>query len=137
MRWSWWSRSRSGRSIGCGCTSRCDTGIGIEADKQERIFGAFVQADGSTARCFGGTGLELSIASRLVGMMEGRLRVESELGRGSVFHFTAGFGRHQRPMAEAGPEPAPEPAPIPSPSLAPLRVLVVEDNLFKKLVARG
>ena len=66
-----------------------DTGIGIPAEKQALIFEAFTQVDGSFTRRFGGTGLGLTIASRLVQMMNGRIWVESEEGRGSAFHFTA------------------------------------------------
>ncbi|HTC35551.1 MAG TPA: response regulator [Bryobacteraceae bacterium] len=70
-----------------------DTGIGIAREKQQLIFEAFSQADGSTTRDFGGTGLGLTISSRLVKMMQGRIWVESEPGHGSCFHFTAHFGR--------------------------------------------
>ncbi len=68
-----------------------DTGIGIPLSKHQDIFGAFAQADASTTRRYGGTGLGLTISSRLVGMMGGRIWVESEPGIGSAFHFTVGF----------------------------------------------
>ena len=68
-----------------------DTGIGVAPEWKNRIFEAFVQADGSDTRRHGGTGLGLAICSRLVSYMGGRMWVESELGRGSVFHFTAHF----------------------------------------------
>jgi two-component system, sensor histidine kinase and response regulator len=65
-----------------------DTGVGIPSNKIEAVFEAFRQADESIARKFGGTGLGLTICARLVNLMKGRIWVESELGAGSIFHFT-------------------------------------------------
>jgi CheY-like chemotaxis protein len=107
---------------GAGCTMLhfrvTDTGIGIPADKYDTIFEAFRQADGSTTRQFGGTGLGLTISATLVKMMGGRIWVESEPGRGSTFHFTAGFDVTELAPIRPGPEPL----------LAELPVLVVDDN---------
>jgi len=102
-----------------------DTGIGISPENQERIFEAFEQADMSTTRKYGGTGLGLAISSRLVHMMEGRIWVESEPGRGSTFHFTT-----RLPIGnERDVEPAPEPA-----SVRGATALVVDDSATNRRI---
>ena len=97
-----------------------DTGIGIPAFQQERIFEAFTQADGSTTRKFGGTGLGLAVVRHLIERMNGRIWVESEVGRGSSFHFTLPL---RTPAADFAPPQAIELA-----ALEGLRVLVADDN---------
>ncbi len=96
-----------------------DTGIGIPRDKRELVFEAFTQADGSTTRRFGGTGLGLAICARLIQMMGGTIRVESEIGHGSTFDVELPFKlQTDLPVAEMAPPPA----------LASKRALVVEPN---------
>jgi signal transduction histidine kinase/DNA-binding response OmpR family regulator len=102
-----------------------DTGIGIRPEKREMVFAPFTQADGSTTRLYGGTGLGLAISKQLVELMGGRLWVESELGQGSTFHFTATFAESDQ---EAGPKPAS------LASLRGLRVLVVDDNAVNRRI---
>jgi PAS domain S-box-containing protein len=97
-----------------------DTGIGIPSEKQKVIFDPFTQADTSTTRQYGGTGLGLAITARLIEMMGGRIWVESEVGKGSTFHFTAHFGK-----AAAGVSVGIRVNPA---ILEHLRVLVVDDN---------
>ncbi|MBX3231209.1 MAG: response regulator [Labilithrix sp.] len=100
-----------------------DTGMGIPKDKQDLIFDAFSQADGSTTRKFGGTGLGLAISKRLVEMMDGSLGVESETGRGATFSFTARFRKMVSTETFAV-----TPLPLPAATLRPLELLVAEDN---------
>ena len=97
-----------------------DTGIGIPAEKQQGIFEAFTQADGSTTRKFGGTGLGLRISSQLVKLMGGSIWVESEPACGSTFHFTIQLGVSAALKADR--------STIPMPVLEDMRVLVVDDN---------
>ncbi|HLM97933.1 MAG TPA: ATP-binding protein [Bryobacteraceae bacterium] len=78
-----------------------DTGVGIPPDKLELIFEAFRQVDSSTSRKYGGTGLGLTISSRLVDMMNGHLWVDSQMGQGSVFQFTATFRCEMKPERDA------------------------------------
>ena len=106
--------------------SVADTGIGIPAEKQREIFGVFNQVDSSSTRQHHGAGLGLAIAEELVTLMDGRVWVESEVGRGSTFRFTARFtpqkGHPQR-FGLAMPE-----------SLAGLRVLAVDDNATNRRI---
>jgi two-component system sensor histidine kinase/response regulator len=85
-----------------------DSGIGIAKDQQEKIFARYTQAGPSVARTYGGSGLGLTIVKQLVGLMDGRIWVESEPGHGSTFNFTAKFQAHRRPPAEATLAPAPD-----------------------------
>jgi signal transduction histidine kinase/HPt (histidine-containing phosphotransfer) domain-containing protein/ActR/RegA family two-component response regulator len=113
-----------------------DTGIGIPRGKQHRIFDAFTQADGSATRKYGGTGLGLSICSKLVGLMGGRIWVESEPGKGSAFHFVARFGKDTEvPEASFHPAAQQPEAPALMESRGPLRVLLAEDNLVNQKLA--
>jgi len=107
------------------------TGIGIPLDKQQTIFEAFSQADGSMTRRFGGTGLGLTISARLVAMMGGTLRVESRPGNGSCFRFTAHVQVDNR---QVSPEPAAAPAMAAQPPHA-LRILLAEDNAVNRKLA--
>jgi signal transduction histidine kinase/DNA-binding NarL/FixJ family response regulator/HPt (histidine-containing phosphotransfer) domain-containing protein len=100
-----------------------DTGIGIPPSRLEHIFQPFAQADSSMTRRFGGTGLGLSISKNLVEMMDGRIWAESELGRGSRFHFTV-----RLPLAEELPADFDAPVALSATPCTQLRILLVEDN---------
>ncbi len=97
-----------------------DTGIGLTQEQIDRLFQSFSQADGSTTRKYGGSGLGLVICRRLTEMMGGRIWVESELGVGSKFSFTAVLGRGNGPQEEDGREPVPD--------IRGLKALVVDDS---------
>ena len=100
-----------------------DTGIGLPADKLESIFRPFEQADASTTRKYGGTGLGLAISVRLVELMGGKMEVQSELGSGTTFSFTAELGIGSRALKDKLPV-----ASRPCDSLTGIQVLVVDDN---------
>src|SRR5688572_29399845 len=97
-----------------------DTGVGISAEAQSRIFDEFSQADGSTTRKHGGSGLGLAISKQLVEMMGGSIHVDSALGAGSTFSFTATFEKQEATVAE--------PRSTPMGMLTGVRALIVEST---------
>ncbi len=107
-----------------------DSGIGVPKEKLQLIFDPFSQADSSTTRKYGGTGLGLTISSRLVEMMGGKIWVESELERGSQFHFTARVGMADTKEIEVGTIAPPE-------ILRAVKVLVVDDNRTNRRILEG
>jgi two-component system sensor histidine kinase/response regulator len=103
-----------------------DTGIGIPAEKHHLVFEPFIQADGSTTRKHGGSGLGLAIASHLVHLMGGRIWVESDVGQGSTFHFTAKFDILHQPLDD--------PAHVILKDVRDLPALIVDDNATDRLI---
>ena len=104
-----------------------DTGVGVDPDKQERIFDPFSQADASTTRQYGGTGLGLAIAAEIVAALDGEIGLDSTPGKGATFWFTARFrpARGSRTDALGGPRPD---------ELEGRRVLVVDDNAHNRMI---
>jgi len=120
-------------STGENCTLHftvSDTGVGIPVEKQKSIFDPFTQADLSTTRKYGGTGLGLTISTRLVVMMGGKIWVESEVGQGTRFHFTVQLGVSDAKVIEVGTIASPE-------ILRGVRVLVVDDNRTNRRILEG
>ncbi|WP_308873825.1 response regulator [Thiothrix subterranea] len=107
-----------------------DTGIGIPRDKQASIFQPFQQADSSITRRYGGTGLGLTISSQLITMMGGTLRVDSDVGDGSIFYFSVPFAivAHVKPTAPVAPQALLRAERV-------LSILLAEDNAVNRMLA--
>lgn len=106
-----------------------DSGVGIPKDKQDKIFESFKQADSSTTRKYGGTGLGLSISKKITKLMGGRMWVESELGKGSKFCFTAIFKSQEGRVKETFVKPG-------EIDVKGISTLIVDDNATNRLILR-
>jgi CheY-like chemotaxis protein len=109
-----------------------DTGIGIAEDKIEKIFESFSQASADITRKFGGTGLGLTITKKLIELQNGKLKVESEPGKGSVFSFVLPYQVSDQTVLQI--KPAHELSII-ADELNRIKILLVEDNIFNQIVA--
>jgi signal transduction histidine kinase/CheY-like chemotaxis protein/HAMP domain-containing protein len=116
-----------------------DTGIGISDENQKTIFEPFAQADTSTTRHYGGTGLGLTISARLAKLMGGRIWLESKLGKGTQFHFTAQFKMPSTPLVHRNEKSSTVPShctqQTKSPQRQSLHILLAEDNRINQQVA--
>jgi len=115
-------QSSDGAEVNC-YFAVSDTGIGIDREKQTAIFAPFLQSDTSTTRLYGGTGLGLTVSERLVQKMNGKIWVDSEPGKGSIFHFTVRFGLQKVAQGEQG-----------AIDFKELRALVVEDHALSRRI---
>ncbi|MCG8419923.1 MAG: response regulator [Proteobacteria bacterium] len=122
---------RTAESVTC-CFAVSDTGVGIPAPVQERLFEPFTQANSSTTRKYGGTGLGLSIVKKLAELMGGEIGLDSRVGKGSTFWFTACFRPGQVDAAKS-----PEPAPGPAEPLDTPRILIADDDPVSSMILRG
>ena len=116
-----------------------DTGIGIPAEKIDRIFDKFTQADSSTTRKYGGTGLGLTISQRLVELMGGKIGVSSTPGSGSTFYFTISIdlpGEDQQIQASGQGSTLRKTPTVPSDS-RPINILLVDDSEDNRLLVRS
>jgi PAS domain S-box len=110
-----------------------DTGVGIQEEKQKKIFEEFIQADSDTTRIFGGTGLGLSISNKIAELMGSRINLESEPGKGSKFYFTVRFGKSNEQHPVRSPERTSKRNEV---NFKCKKILLAEDNSFNANIAR-